>query len=302
MEYTSLRELRERLLYLRMSHPQSDSEWARVRLVTGTVGGLQQRAMEALRDAFQAHPIPINAVSQSHFVGTTARAIPLTPDVSRVIRINVQAGTELADGQPVKHWTFQPHDMTPRLHIEDALSASTALNVHYIRLPDRLPLNDLRLSATVTSGATEVLTTGVPVPTAFMYPGFLELTTPFANTAAREVVRYETVTNSGFHSLTRGVVGPRRAWTMGDAVSYVVPMPPGATNVIQRRAQATLFEFLIQDRTLYPMYAAIAGEQATPPEELAAMIGMLRSLAAQDYKNVKKVRPPTTRRTRRRRI
>ena len=301
-QYVSLRELRERLLYLRMTHPQSDSEWTRIQLVSDTIGGLKQRAMEAIRDAVEANPFAVHDVASSHGVGVAARAIPLPPRVSQVIRVNLQSGTELANGSELHHWRFEPQSQTPRLHLSDARSASTPLNIHYVHVPARLPLSDLRVAEAVASGANAVYTTGVPDPTTFVHPGYLELSTPFANTAAREVVRYGSVSNTGFHGLTRGVQGQQRAWTQGDLVSYIVEMPVGIHGVVSRHAQATLFEYLLQDHALYPMYAAAAGEQATPPEELAAMIGLLRSLAREDRRRTKK-RPQTqTRGTRRRRI
>jgi len=263
---------------------------------------LEERATEALRDAFGANPYQIHDVASSDFIGAAGRAIPMPPRVSEVIRVNLQQGTELADGAELKHWRFEAQSQTPRLHLDDVRSSSTPLNIHYVHVPERLPIADLRVAEDVGLAATEVYTSGVPDPTTFAWPGYLEMYTPFANTATREVIRYNAVSNTGFTGLVRGIQGQQCAWTQGSAVSYAVEMPVGVHGVISRHAQATLFEFLIQDRTLYPIYKAIAGERATPPEELAAMVGLLRQLAREDRRRTKK-RPQTqTRGTRKRRI
>lgn len=302
MHHVSLREFRGRLLNLRMSHPQDTSEWARVQLVQGTLGGLEQRAMEAIRDAVEANPYHIHDVASSNFMGVASRAIPLPPRVSEVIRVTLQKGTELADGTELRHWRFEAQSQTPRLHLDDVRSVSTPLNIHYVHVPERLPIADLRVAADVALGATEVTCTGVPDPTTFVYPGYLEFYTPFANTAAREIVRYNAVSNTGFTGLVRGIQGQQRAWTQGSAVSYVVEMPSGVQGVIARHAQANMFEFLIQDAALYNVYKAAAGERAAPAEELAAMIGLERQLAKEDRRRTKR-RPQTQARgTRRRRI
>jgi hypothetical protein len=258
--------------------------------------------MEAVRDAFEANPYHIHDVASSDFIGVDGRAIPMPPRVSEVVRVTLQKGTELADGAELRHWRFEAQSQTPRLHLGDVRSTSTPLNVHYVHVPERLPIADLHVSTDVGLDATEVYTTGVPDPTAFVWPGYLEFYTPFANTAAREVVRYELVSNTGFFNMVRGVQGQQRTWTQGSAISYVVEMPSGIHGVIARHAQATLFEFLLQDGALYNVYKAAAGERATPAEELAAMIGLERQLAREDRRRTKK-RPQTqSRGTRKRRI
>jgi hypothetical protein len=278
------------------------SEWARVQVVQSTIGGLTQRTTEALRDAFEANPYRVHDVASSDFIGVGTRAIPLPPRVSEVIRVTLQKGTELADGIELKHWRFEAQSQTPRLHLDDVCAASTPLNIHYVHVPERLPIADLKAVEAIAVGATEVYSTGVPDPTSFVYPGYLELYAPSANTAAREVVRYEGVSGSGFTGLVRGIQGHQRAWASGTGISYVVEMPSGVKGVVGRHAQATLFEYLMQDRQLYPIYKAVAAERATPPEELAAMVGLFRQLAREDRRQTKK-RPQTQNRgTRRRRI
>jgi hypothetical protein len=265
-----------------------------------TIGGLSQRVREAWGDALEAQPFEIHDVLNSEAQGLSARVVPLPSRVSRVIRVNARVGTGGGDGLELKHWKLDPQTQTPNLLLEDVCTVTTPLNIHYVHVPHRIPLTDPRLAASITSGATTVYTTGVPDPTTLVVPGYLELTTPFANTATREVVRYNAVSNTGFGALVRGIEGIQTTWTQGSCLSYVVEMPPGILPVLSRRAQANLFEYLLQDRSMYPMYAAIVGEAASPAEELAALIGLLRSLSNQDSRRAKS-RPETVHRVSRRR-
>lgn len=280
-EFKSIRQLSEELLGVRLGAANT-SLWS--------IGAtLVERARTAVNEALDTYPVTYPAM---YYSATLSSGAPI------VLPSNIKSVTSL------RTWS---HSNSPSVNVTDIRHVpSLTTNLLYVNRLPRLNLlgvgvemevevdvydlpSDVVAAQTVTIGAQAVVISGSMIAGIWPEMGYLEFTPPpNINTSQREVVQYGGVNAQGFLNLTRAVSGGAVEWTTGAVISAVVPFIPGMTAVVQKAAQANMYQFWMAHRMQYDRYVALSGVQAIDMPTVLTLVRTLQDEADRKYARVMK--------------
>jgi len=289
----SLRQLRTQLTGVRLSAADT-SLWS----IGATIN---ERARIALNDALGNYPITVRGMYHSVVV-SAGEPIVLPPNIKSVVALRAKSSSMTA---PIELTSIRhvPTAMTNLLYINHlpfvGISGSGAEMETIEEVGDFT--KDLALVNSINATDITVDVSGGIPDTVWVAPGYFELSPPpHINTIQREVVQFFGVSSSGFFKVVRGVIGTPISWAEGSVVSCARPLPPAAEGVIQKAAQANMYEFWMAHQAQYDQYTAAAGIQQLDIGALLALIRSYQADADRRYKKLKVIKIPPVTQVRRR--